>query len=343
MKKYFKLSSSFMALALFLVHGESFGGVRTLTIRNLDLDRGVDGCNEYLSQAVEQFQQDSGVTVISFGCEADSISDVVGGSIVYSADEPVPVWSTTSTTFGDQYPFYTSRDQCEEALGREVEIVRDLTGLNPFLAFCHKISLIGAPRYRTRIDAVGVAQAWRYEDVASLRHSLVDVGAVVETLHQQARDYGLAPVAWYHGSIRSSRGLAVAFYHNVDRFQRSYLHGKPLQYVSTLEECERARSVFEQTRTTEWTGATGCSAAHPTVGFQLNAFWWDNRIGSAHGLKSTVLPNGYATLDDCWNASAAISAQLGQAGEEIIGISCGRDHSIRSALKMVILSKLNRG
>lgn len=343
MKINFKIK--FLTILLAVLGGSAIasGGVFTLPIHNLDLDAGVDACNIYLSQAAEKFGRDAGVTVISQGCEMDSILRRVSGSIAYSADEPAAVWSTTSTTYGEEHPFYSSRSECEEALEREVLLVRDLTGLDPFLAFCHKVSTIGPPVYRTRIDAVGTAGAWRYEDVAGLRHRLVDVNTVVDVLHSQARDYGIGPVAWYEGTVRSTRGLAVAFYDTADRFNRWYLQSQPLRYVSTLQECERAKAIFESTRTTEWTGVTACSAAHPTVGFQLNLLWWGRSISSSHGTKSTLLPASFSDMEQCWSQAATISQQLTQTGEQIVGISCGRDHSIRSTIKMLILSKINRG
>ena len=319
----------------------AMGGIYTLNVRSMDLDLGVDGCNAYIQQAATRFQQDSGASVISAACEADSLMGDISGAIAYSAPKAVNTWSTTSTTYGEQLDFYYTRQQCEEALGREVALVKDLTGLDPFLAFCHKTSSIGAPRYRTRIDAVGTSDVFRYETSAFLNHTLVDPDPAVGVLHEQARELGIGPFAWYQGPVRTLRGLSVAFYQRGDRTNRFYLHGKSSRYLPTLEECEAARASFEQTRKAAWSGVTACSAAHPSVGFQLNLLWWDRAIGSDLAVKTTTIPGAYASLGECRSAGEGVARQVSGAGEDVIGIACGRDHNPRGPIRMDVLSKWN--
>ncbi|MEY4630959.1 MAG: hypothetical protein RIQ81_1079 [Pseudomonadota bacterium] len=321
----------------------ALGGIYTLRVASMDIDQGVEGCNAYIQQVAAQFQQDAGVSVISAACEVDSPMDSIKGEIAYSAPKSANVWSTTSTTYGEQLDFYYTRQQCEEALGREVALVKDLTGLTPFLAFCHKTSSIGAPRYRTRIDAVGFSDVFRYESAAFLSHSLVDPNPPVAVLHEQARELGIGPFAWYHGPVRSMRSLAVTHYQKGDRTNRFYLHGKSSVYLPTLEECEAARAAFDRTRTADWLGVTACSAAHPSVGFQMNLLWWDRAIGADLAIKTTSIPGAYSSLDDCRSASDAISRQISSSGEQVIGIACGRDHNPRGPIKMEVLSKWTYG
>lgn len=321
----------------------AIGGVYTLNVYSMDLDQGVEGCTACIQQAATRFQQDSGASVISAACEADSLMGDIKGAIAYSAPQSVNTWSTISTTYGEQLDFYYTRQQCEEALEREVALMNASTGLTPFLAFCHKTSSIGAPRYRTRIDAVGSSDMLRYESFASLNHALVDPNPAVAILHNQARELGIDPFAWYHGSVRSLSGLSVAFYQRGDRLNRLYLHGKSSVYLPTLAECEAARASFDRTRTAEWRGVTACSAAHPSVGFQLSLLWWDHQPGADLAIQTARIPGAYGSVDECRSASDAVSRQISDGGEEVIGIACGRDHSPWSEVRMEVLTRWRRG
>jgi hypothetical protein len=330
--------AQFVISAGMIVGTPSLAGVYTYEVRSIDTDLGEESCRAMISDAAAKFQAGAGVSLISSGCEKDGVLGSLTGTIAYSATERVMPWSTMSTTYGEEIDFYVSRQQCEDALVIEVEFFNKLTNLTPFISFCHKTSEIGPPRYRTRIDALGSTDIRRYESSAVTYYPLQDANAAVTTLHQQATDLNLRPVAWYQGPVRSLRGLSVAYYAvaNESPFR---LLSKSLRYYSTLQDCEAARTSFEQTKITEWVGVTACSVAHPTVGFQLNILFWDRSLGADLILRSTLLPGSHTSLAECRTAATELSSRLAQSGEKVVGIACGRDDSAQSPIKMELITK----
>ena len=321
---------------VFLPNTAAMGGVFTYDITSMDADLGLEACNSVMSDAAGKFATDSGVKLINSGCEADNLLGRLTGKIVYSASQRVSPWSTTSTTYGEETEFYQSRQQCEEALALEVQLLKNMSSLTPFISFCHKISEIGPPRYRTRIDAIGETNVRRYESVAVTNYTPHNLNAVVQNLQAQAEALGLTTVAWYFGPIRSQRSLSVAYYS--ERAESPFrLLAKNSLYFSTLPECEAAIVAFDQTRTTAWTGVPSCTVAPEKVGFQLNLNWWDRAIGADLVLRSTLIPGIHANLIACRSAAAELAAQLGQDGEKIVGIVCGRDSNPQSPIKMELI------
>lgn len=335
-------NKTFFAPLLFLINiaaaSQSLAGVYTYEIRSIDADLGEDACRAMISDAASKFQAASGVSLISSGCEKNGVLSGLKGTIVYSSEKSVSPWSTMSTTYGEEIDFYTSKQQCENALAIEVDFFTKLTTLTPFISFCHKISEIGPPRYRTRIEAIGRTEIRRYESTAYTSHPLQDAQSAVATLNQQALDLNLRPIAWYQGPVRGLKGLSVAHYAVAQDYPYRLL-GKSSRYYSTLHECESERIAFEETKITDWLGVTACSAAHTTVGFQLNLLFWDRAISADSVLKSTLLPESYANLASCRAAAKELSSRLAQSGEKIVGIACGRDNNSQSPIKMELITK----
>lgn len=329
-----KFAISFLVIA---PCATAMGGVFTYEARYIDSELGQEACDAMMNDAATRFAADAAVRVISSGCEVDRVLGRLTGKIVYSAPESIYPWSTTNTTYGEQIEFYVNKQQCEEALPTEIQLIESRSSLRPFIAFCHKISEIGPPRYRTRIDAVGNADLRRYESVAVTHYTLQNLNGTVQTLHEQAQALGLTPFAWYFGPIRSQRGLSVAYY--ADRSESPYrLLSKNTLYFSTLQDCEAAISSFNQTRTTDWIGAPACTVAHPSVGFQLSLIWWDRAIGADLIVGTTPIPGAHVNLDACRSSAAELASQLAQDGEKVLGIICGRDSSSTSPIKMELIT-----
>jgi hypothetical protein len=337
--KSFKISIPVMAaLAL---SGYANAGVYTFEIRSMDDDRGIGVCNSEIQEIAARFQQQSGVRLIGAECEADPYLGGLRGKVVYSAPERIMPWSTTSTTYGEERDLFVSREHCESALAREVEVMRTQTGLDPFMAFCHKTSDLGPPRYRTRIDAIGSSEVNRFESAALTHYQVHDVQSVVDFLNRQAVGLGLTPVAWYAGPMNSTRGLAVAHYQRGSNFDRYRLLSKSSLFLPVAEECDVASASFDQTRSSDWVGTTGCTAAHPTVGFQFNLFWWDQKISGDLTIRSTILPGTYPSLGECRAAAAEISRQLSADGEKVVGVICGHEGRLRGPIRADILTLSN--
>jgi hypothetical protein len=323
-------------LNLLLFSSSLQAGVYTYDIRYIGGNYSAEACQSLLADAAAKFQATSGANIISSGCKADTFLARMTGSIVYSAPQRVNTWSTTSTTFGELANFYSSLEECQVSLEREVGMFRTLSALEPFIAFCQKTSELGTARYRTRIDAVGVTAVRRYESTASINFPLIDASAVASALEAQTTALGLTTVAWYHETAELRRGLSVAYYSASAERQYRILGKQALGY-STLEGCLAAAAFFEQTRTIPWAGVQACSAPGYAGLYELNLVWWDQAISSYEVLKSTVVPDNFPTLDVCQSRAMELKAQLGQAGEKIVGISCG-ESGRRRAISMEIIS-----
>jgi hypothetical protein len=336
----FSINQKFIGLFVLLMSSFAQGGIYTYKIYSLDLDQGIQGCNQYLAQAVKQFEAETKVSILSAQCNVDTTMDRMNGSIVYSAPKQIEIWSTESTNYGEHLDFYSSREQCETALADELVTMKRLTGLNPFLAFCHKTSSLGTPQYRSRMDAVGASSVKRFESDATTYHPLINLSEIIENLDQQARDLGLTPTAWYQGHTLTHMALMVSHYETVGKLERYRLLGKPSLYYKTLEQCQTAAKVFNETRTIDWTGVTACSQAHPSVGFQFNLIWWDRAIAPDFVVNSTPIPAQFATLEECISASRTLYQELNKNGEPIVGILCGRDTNPKGPFQIEIISKL---
>lgn len=334
----FRLKEAALSLAPFLWASVSHAGVFTYMIRTMDHEQGLEACNTQLQVIASEFQRQSGVRLIGTECKPETYTGGLSGQIVYSAPDRVTSWSTTSTTFGEELDLFVTREQCETGLASELELFKRETGLQPFLAFCHKTSEIGMPRYRTRIDAIGTSDVRRYESGALVYHPIHEPQPAIETLNQQAIDLGLKPVAWYAGPTKSLSGLAVAHYETASSLEHYRLLAKSTLYLPTAEDCKVAFAAFDRTRKTDWAGATACSAAHPSVGFQFNLFWWDTSIAGDSVIRSTILPGTHASLEECRASAEALAAQLSNEGEKVIGIVCGHQGGIRESIRAEFLT-----
>ncbi|MFM8313207.1 MAG: hypothetical protein ACKOA8_02880, partial [Deltaproteobacteria bacterium] len=123
----FQLKTRILVVSAIFFSGLAQGALYTHTIRSLDLDQGIGGCNQYLEQAAKQFAQDAGVTIIAASCEFESLMNRINGAIAYSAPKPAPIWSTNDSTYGEQLDYYSSRQNCEKGLELEVQTVKKLT------------------------------------------------------------------------------------------------------------------------------------------------------------------------------------------------------------------------
>lgn len=331
------LRSFFIACVILMSSGHALSGIYTYEIRSIESDLGIESCQRLMTEAAAKFVETSGVKLISSGCEGESLIGRMKGVIVYSAPNRASIWSTNSTTYGEEVDLFYNRQQCQEALSREVELFQRISSLTPFLALCHKTSEVGAPRFRTRIDAVGMTTIRRYESTAALTHPLTDPNTVIQALDQQAAALGLTPVVWYQGPARSLDGLSVAYY--AEHSQLPYrLLSKSSLYFSKAQDCEAAATQLSVTQTTAWSVITACSAAHASDGFQLNLLWWDQAIAPDLVLRSTVIPGSHNSLESCQDSARSMADELRRDGEKVVGIVCGRDANPQSSIKMEIIS-----
>jgi hypothetical protein len=322
----------------FAVRAEA--AVYTYDISNMNSDAGADFCDKQIREAANLFQKQGSVRVLGAECRSDFPLAGLRGRIVYSASQPLAFWSTNSTTYGKQPDLFYSRQQCESSLTQEVELVRRHTGLEPFLAFCHKTSNLGSPRYRSRIDAIGASDFLRMESAAQVNFPLVAPRQTAEALHQQGLALGLIPIAWYHGPMLAQRNLVVAYYAQTDHVDRYNLLSRSSLYLANSAECAAASEIFERTRSTEWVGVWACSAPHPAAGFQFNIFWWDKAIAGDLVIRSTMIPGTHESFDSCRKASLEVASQLSQDGAELVGIVCGRENSLGDPIRMEVLTRL---
>jgi hypothetical protein len=330
-------------LVLSLLSGTTaLADVYTYEIRSIDADLGPEGCESRMRSAGEMFEQTSATDVIGSGCEWHEYLGSFTGKIVYRSENRTSVWSTESTTYGETIDLFYDRDQCEKALNYEVAFLRRNADFVPFWAQCDKVSNLGPPRFRSRIDAVGTTSIRRYETTAFLHYPLTHVNQVVQVLHDQAVDLGLTPVAWYQGPVNSLRGLSVAYYSEMtDTKQR--LLSKSTLYYTTMTDCESAANVFNATRNVPWSGVAACSTAHPSIGFQLNVIWWGQAISPDAVLRTSEIPGSHPNLASCQNEARTLAEQLARHGEQVVGIICGRSSGSQSPTKMQLLTLASSG
>lgn len=333
----FVTTSVVAALGSLALATSASAGVYTYMVRAFDADLGTNHCSAIMADAAAKFAEATGHQVLSHGCEVDTLLSRINGKIVYSAPKSVSTWSTSSTTFGDEREFYTSRASCQEALTREIDLFRSMTQLTPMISLCHKVSSVGAPRYRTRIDAIGTSPVRRFETTAPLDYPLAGAQQIVDQLNQQGRDLGLVPIAWHQSQSVMQRGLSVAYYADLPGHDSFRLLGKDSLFFATHADCETARTAFQATRGTDWVGVTGCGAAHPTVGFQFNLVWWDKGISADSIIQSTLLPEVFTTVAECRQSASVLARQLSDSGEKVVGILCGRERETNSPIRMELM------
>ncbi len=321
-----------------VLSGAARAEIYEMQIRNMEVAGGADHCQEILSQGAASFAAASGATLLGSECQSDFLGRT-NGRIVYSSAERITPWSThrfVSSGVG----FFTQEDACQASLTSEIELVRGMTGLVPFLAFCYRLPEVGSPRYSTRIEAVGSSSVSKFETYAYLDYSLQNPTAVAAILEEKARRMGLYPVTSYSGKISVTKGFAMSFYAENEPRDHHRLNAMGSRFFTTIAACERAMSDFSVFGSEDWNGLTACSTAHPNVGFQLNLIWWDSSLSEAANIRSIMIPGDFAEVEACQASAAEIVTKLRGDGINIVGLVCGRDSSPRSPVKMEIFSQL---
>ena len=345
MKNHLFAVSRTSVLALFCslqgFSGAALAGVYELEIRGIDVAGGISGCQELLARGAASFAASSGATVLGSECQKDGDLSQMTARIVYSAAERIIPWSTHRYRYSN-IGFFARPESCEASLAAEIDVMRQMTGLEPFLAYCYKVSELGQPRYSTRLEAVGSSSVLKLETTTLLDHRLQNPSAVAATLGEKARQLGLYPMSAYSGVISSMEGFAIAFYAAAEPHDHPRLNSERSRYFATLADCERASAAFSVYASEPWDGITACSAAHPTVGFQLNLIWWDTSLSGAARVQSMLIPGDYPSVDACTAAAANVVPQLRGDGTHVLGSVCGRSQSSTSPVKLEIFTRAAR-
>jgi hypothetical protein len=327
------------SLMLFSVSGRSLAGIYELKIHDMDVAGGVVGCQRLIERGAASFAAASGATVIGSECREDQLLNRVSGRIVYSAAESILPWSTHRHRTLD-VGFFAQREACEAALATEVELMRRLTGLEPYLAFCYRLWQVGAPSYSTRIEAVGTSPVHKFSTGVVLDHRLQNPVAVATLLEEQARQIGLYPLYSFSGVVSVSPGFAMDFYGDRELFAHQRLNSLGSRYFPTLAQCEAAAAAFAAHASEPWDGVKACSFAHETLGFQLNLIWWNANQAGPVRIQAMLVPGSFESIEACDAAAGHTVAQVRNGGAHVIGSICGRSRSSTSPISLEVFSKI---
>ena len=337
-KAYFCVS---MSMAAFFITQSALGGVFELKFYNVNYPMDLVQCESSLRESANRFGIAAGVSVLGSECARDSVLDRLVGVISYAAPARVAVWSTESNLTFQRVEFFRSLAKCQEALSAELETMKQLTGLEPFISYCYRASLYGAERYRALIQAVGESEINKYEVAPFIPNFFQDGAAVASLLTSQAASLGITVVSWAQQTRSSLPSFAFGFYANGTATSHHDLFTIETWNYLSMAECNRMKIDFTQRVAAGWMNVAACtnSPSNSSPNSQLVILWWSDESGESMAVKTVKVPQKFATTDSCQIAAPSIEQTIAQSGDLVLGSICGPSDALGAIFQLQVFVK----
>ncbi|MCX6123444.1 MAG: hypothetical protein NTV34_01640, partial [Proteobacteria bacterium] len=292
-------------LAGFYVAQNALGGVFELKFYDVEFPKDQGQCENSLRESASRFALAAGVSVLGSECARDAALDRLIGIISYTAQARVAVWSTESNLTFERAGFFGSLAKCQESLSVELETMKHLTGLEPFVSYCYRMAPLFTPeRYGTLIQAVGLSGTNKYEVAPFLPNYLQNGAEVASTLTEQAANLGITVVSWAQQTRSSLPSFRFGFYASGTQSRHPDLFTIESWNYSSPAECNRMKIDFTRRVAAGWVNVAACTNSSPNS--QLVILWWSDETGESMAVKTVKVPQNFASSESCQVAATGI-------------------------------------
>jgi hypothetical protein len=315
-----------IALLLLTLGTPAFAATYTVSFREFGFNR--SNCAADIAVVAERFAEDSGVVVLGSGCQPPDIGDIHHtGSFTYAAGNYVA--TTTSDVRTSSWSFdghYRSVEACESARSAELSVFERQTGLRAFVSYCYQANSISAPRYRVRIDAVGVAANNKRSESASWSNQPTNSNLLVEEVAAMVEASGAEIVAASVDRDISGYQVVVDYYSPEEK----YLHAQEILNWSDVSACESAATELARDWAVEAVPSVFACVGSGRGPIKLLQIYQSSNILSGFDFDSDVLATDYVSRSSCVADSARIRAAIEQSGTSVFGIACGQSPGLNA-------------
>jgi hypothetical protein len=304
----------------------------TVSLREFGFGRA--NCADDISGVANNFASHANVTILSSVCLPSEIGrEYSTGQFKYVSAQAV---NTISSDVRDAYihdGYYHTVAECELALESERSLFIQQTGIEPYVGYCYKSNSVGSPRFRARLDAVGISKVAKHSTSASWMYKAVnetdlvsDVEAMVEALS------GQVVAAMVDREIGGY--LVVIDYYHENEFS---LHSQTLLNWETGELCQTRADALNQQWDAEVRSAFHCTV-NSSGNSQLLQVYLSTNILGGFDFDTDILATAYQSAEVCSSDIARIKTALEQSGTKVLGLTCGQEKNLNS-WQMAVFSR----
>jgi hypothetical protein len=279
----------------------------------------IEACRSELAEIARGFATAAGVEVLGADCvKSEYYSGGIDGEILYIAPSRVTVTSSDVRDVMRFDGYYHSVAECQAGAQREDVILREKTGLTPFVAYCYRTSSIGAPVYRSRIEAVGISDTKKFSTFSDYFDSPLDAEALLLASRTVAENLGVSLVE--SAIVRDNSGWHIAMdYYASAKF---YIHADEELSFQSEAECLEAAVDAQNSWTAENLPMKFVCTKNGR-NFGLNHIWFSPQLFSEGDFSAKILPIAFASNLACLEQKSATVEKLINAGSKIVGSACG--------------------
>jgi hypothetical protein len=315
---------------------QASAAVNQLIFRNISQADQRVICESRIAEIAASFAKQTGVNVLSIRCDKDFQIDNFKGILSYISTKEVPIWDNFDSSYASTYPMFYEKADCEVGLAKEVELVKELTGLNPFAAYCSLRSLSGRSAYRTTIVASGETTVKRNDEYVDLINKPLDFNRVVNELIMQSSKIRIHPTQW--NLVREVGGylMVAGFYENSnDRTVHEIGSRTSLAFTSEAQ-CEIERKKVELHWDFRLKPVVFSCGKLLNQSSQLTFIWWGGQYARSE-ITVELLPNDYPNIAQCESDAKKIKAILANQGQKVLGSVCGYASNDYKNIRLEIL------
>lgn len=315
------ISTFFLAI---IISQSALAGSYSVTLREFGFNR--QNCRDDIAAVAEKFAADAHAVILSSGCLPAEIGEAFpSGKFTYAATSWIGVTTSDVREAWGLDGYYQSVDECESALQFERGIFIRLTALQPFVGYCYQANTLSTPRYRVRLDAVGISAVKKHSMSTSWAHRAVNESELVSDVQLMVTSLGGEIVAAAVDRDISRHLVAVDYYHE----SNFHLHSQELLYWRSAELCQAsANSMKEQWNFGAAKSVFHCTATASGMSRMLQVYLSDNVLGGY--FDTEVLATAYPSQSACVSDTLRIRSALEQSGTTVLGMTCGQENTLQS-------------
>jgi hypothetical protein len=290
------------------------------TVRLSEFGSTHPNCTEAIQPVAQAFAASAGVALLGAGCIETPLMRALDGIISYAAPSSVPTFhSDVKDGFGVD-GFFNSLESCLAGLEAERAVFTYETGLTPFSGYCFRGNSIGAPRYRSRLDAVGIPVKRKYEISTVLFDANQGPSTIREMVASMVESKGGRVVSVTLEQTAGGWRIAVSWYGD----QRYWLSSEVSLAFDSLASCEPVAQALNTNWNSDGDIPTlfGC-AARRSSGVVLTSISLTPGPGSAD-YRQSLLPNDYPSQAVCVADLSRVADQMNRSGGGFIANACGQ-------------------
>lgn len=308
----------------FLLGHKALAGSYSVKLREFGFNRA--NCNNDIAAVAQSFATEANVVILSSGCLPLEMGEsAASGEFTYAASHWVETTTSDVREALRTNGYYRSMAECQLALQNEHNLFVQLTGLKPFVGYCYKSNPLGSPRFRARLDAIGVSTIKKHSISTLWMHKPVNEYGLVADVTSLVTAVGGEVVAAMVDRRGAGYQVATDYYHQTE-FR---LHAQELLYWRSTELCQASASSMKN----QWVHDAAQSTFHCTVTpegiSRLLQVYLSPHILSGSDFKTEILSTAYPTQAACLTDMPRIRAALEQSGTVVLGTTCGQDKTLQ--------------